>query len=111
MKETRGERLRFCNETKVNFHLFHESSAVRFTKLQGAGNDYVYVDCFNQPMPRDPNMLAQKIADRHFGVGGDGLILICPSERGQRADAACIMPTGANRNVRQRCALRSEVRV
>ena len=54
---------------------------MRFTKMQGAGNDYVYVDCFAQPMPRDPAALAQKIADRHYGVGGDGVILICPSER------------------------------
>ena len=54
---------------------------MRFTKMQGAGNDYVYVDCFHEPMPADPAELAQRIADRHFGVGGDGLILICPSER------------------------------
>jgi diaminopimelate epimerase len=53
---------------------------MRFTKMQGAGNDYVYVDCFAEPMPADPAALARKIADRHFGVGGDGLILICPSE-------------------------------
>ncbi|MFZ5832871.1 MAG: diaminopimelate epimerase [Planctomycetota bacterium] len=53
---------------------------MRFTKMQGAGNDYVYVDCFAQPPPRDPTALARRIADRHFGVGGDGLILICPSE-------------------------------
>jgi diaminopimelate epimerase len=57
---------------------------MRFTKMQGAGNDYVYVDCFAQPLPQDPPELARRIADRHFGVGGDGLILICPS---QRADA------------------------
>lgn len=54
---------------------------MRFTKLQGAGNDYVYVNCFQEPFPKDPAALAQRIADRHFGVGGDGLILICPSER------------------------------
>jgi len=53
---------------------------MRFTKMHGIGNDYVYVDCFAQPLPADPSALAQKIADRHFGVGGDGLILICPSE-------------------------------
>jgi diaminopimelate epimerase len=54
---------------------------MRFTKLQGAGNDYVYVNCFQEPFPKDPVALAKRIADRHFGVGGDGLILICPSER------------------------------
>lgn len=52
---------------------------MRFTKMQGAGNDYVYVDCFHEPIPADPADLARKIADRHFGVGGDGLILITPS--------------------------------
>src|SRR5437868_7945681 len=54
---------------------------MKFTKMQGIGNDYVYVDCVNQPPPKDPVHLARAISDRHFGVGGDGLILICPSER------------------------------
>lgn len=54
---------------------------MRFTKMHGIGNDYIYIDCFAQPMPRDPVALAKKISDRHFGVGSDGLILICPSER------------------------------
>jgi diaminopimelate epimerase len=54
---------------------------MRFTKMQGAGNDYVYVDCFAQPVPTNIPELARRIADRRFGVGGDGLILICPSER------------------------------
>ncbi len=52
--------------------------------MQGAGNDYVYVDCFDQPVPQRPEQLARQIADRHFGVGGDGLILIGPS---RQADA------------------------
>jgi len=55
---------------------------MRFTKMQGCGNDYVYVDCFREKIIGDVNKLAIAIADRHFGVGGDGLILICPSERG-----------------------------
>ncbi|MGH9676906.1 MAG: diaminopimelate epimerase, partial [Candidatus Acidiferrum sp.] len=54
---------------------------MRFTKMHGIGNDYIYVDCFQQPPPRDPAGLSRVISDRHFGVGGDGLILICPSER------------------------------
>ena len=53
---------------------------MRLTKMHGAGNDYVYVDCFEQTPPERPDELARKISDRHFGVGGDGLILICPSE-------------------------------
>ncbi len=54
---------------------------MRFVKLHGLGNDYVYVDCVNHTPPRDPAALSRVISDRHFGVGGDGLILICPSER------------------------------
>jgi diaminopimelate epimerase len=58
---------------------------MRFTKMHGIGNDYVYINCFDVPFPKDPGALARKMADRHFGVGGDGLILICPSDNG--ADA------------------------
>jgi diaminopimelate epimerase len=54
---------------------------MRFTKMQGCGNDYVYVDLFREKLTGDVSKLAVAIADRHFGVGGDGLILICPSER------------------------------
>jgi diaminopimelate epimerase len=52
---------------------------IQFVKLQGAGNDYVYIDCFAEPTPADPAALAPRIADRHFGVGGDGLVLVMPS--------------------------------
>ncbi|MEX1094626.1 MAG: diaminopimelate epimerase [Planctomycetales bacterium] len=55
---------------------------MRFTKMHGAGNDYVYVDCFRETVPADPAALAElarRISDRHTGVGGDGLILIGPS--------------------------------
>ena len=52
---------------------------MKFTKMQGIGNDYVYIDGFLQTVA-DPAALAMKIADRHFGVGGDGLILILPSD-------------------------------
>jgi diaminopimelate epimerase len=54
---------------------------MRFTKMHGAGNDYVYVNCFDEPLPANIPELARRISDRRFGVGGDGLILICPSER------------------------------
>ncbi len=54
---------------------------MRFTKMHGAGNDYVYVDCFSQHVPDDPAELARRMAHRRFGVGGDGLILIRPSEK------------------------------
>ena len=58
---------------------------MRFTKMQGCGNDYIYVNCFELPLPKDPADSARKMSDRHFGIGGDGLILICPSNNG--ADA------------------------
>ncbi len=54
---------------------------MRFTKMHGAGNDYVYVNCFRETLPADIPELARQVSDRHFGIGSDGLILICPSER------------------------------
>lgn len=53
---------------------------MRFTKMHGLGNDYVYVNCFEEKI-RNPSKLAKIISDRHFGVGADGLILICPSKK------------------------------
>ena len=52
---------------------------MRFTKMQGLGNDYVYVDAIHQD-PGDLPRLARRVSDRHFGVGSDGLICICPSQ-------------------------------
>jgi len=52
---------------------------MKFTKMHGAGNDYVYVDCFTEELPDDLPALARAISHRRFGVGGDGLILIRPS--------------------------------
>ncbi len=57
---------------------------MKFTKMHGAGNDYVYVNCFEERLPSPASELAIQISDRRFGVGGDGLILIEPS---MRADA------------------------
>ncbi len=54
---------------------------MRFTKMHGIGNDYVYVDCVRNPAPANPPALSRQISDRHFGIGADGLILICPSEK------------------------------
>jgi len=54
---------------------------MQFTKMQGTGNDYVYVDTFDRPLAGDPGVLARAVSDRHFGVGSDGLILIGPSDR------------------------------
>lgn len=54
---------------------------MKFTKMHGAGNDYVYVNCFEPVDLGDVSELAKAMSDRHFGIGGDGLVLICPSER------------------------------
>ncbi|MBN1908422.1 MAG: diaminopimelate epimerase [Pirellulales bacterium] len=53
---------------------------MRFTKMQGAGNDYIYVNAFEETLPDDLPELARRVSDRHFGIGADGLILIGPSE-------------------------------
>lgn len=53
---------------------------MKFVKMHGAGNDYVYIDCFRQTV-EDPEALARVISDRNFGVGGDGMILIEPSRQ------------------------------
>src|SRR5688500_2108688 len=59
----------------------HMLSIMKFTKMHGIGNDYVYVDGFDSAPPADPAAVARKVADRHFGVGGDGLILVLPSDK------------------------------
>ena len=50
-----------------------------FTKMHGCGNDYVYFNCFSDEVP-NPEKLAISLSDHHFGIGGDGIILICPSD-------------------------------
>ena len=52
---------------------------IPFIKMQGAGNDYIFIDCFGRCVP-DPSHLARAMSPRHFSVGGDGLVLICPSD-------------------------------
>ena len=51
-----------------------------FVKMHGTGNDYIYVDCFKNKEPDDPSALAVKLSNRHFYIGGDGVILVCPSD-------------------------------
>ena len=53
---------------------------MKFTKMQGIGNDYVYVNCLQETI-ENPSELAKKISDRHYGVGSDGLIMINPSDK------------------------------
>lgn len=52
---------------------------MKFTKMHGIGNDYVYVNCFKEEV-KEPSKVAEFVSDRHFGIGADGLILIKPSK-------------------------------
>ena len=52
---------------------------MKFTKMQGIGNDYIYVNCFEEQVV-NPEQLSVRLSDRRFGIGGDGLILIMPSQ-------------------------------
>ena len=54
---------------------------MKFSKMQGIGNDYIYVNCFEETV-EDPSALAVRLSDRHFGIGSDGLILIRPTPNG-----------------------------
>lgn len=53
---------------------------MKFTKMHGLGNDYIYVNCFEETV-ENPSDIAKLVSDRHFGIGSDGLVLILPSEK------------------------------
>ncbi|MCR5323612.1 MAG: diaminopimelate epimerase [Lachnospiraceae bacterium] len=53
---------------------------MKFTKMQGCGNDYIYFNCFEETI-RDPESLSIRLSDRHTGIGGDGIVLIKPSDK------------------------------
>lgn len=53
---------------------------MKFTKMHGLGNDYIYVNCFNETV-EEPSKVAKFVSDRHFGIGSDGLVLIMPSDK------------------------------
>lgn len=57
-----------------------KGSVIQFAKMHGAGNDYIYVNGFEQSID-DPEVLAREVSDVHFGIGADGLVIILPSER------------------------------
>ena len=82
---------------------------MRFTKMHGIGNDYVYVNCFKEQVV-NPSEIAKKVSDRHFGIGSDGLILIKPSDV---ADFEMDMynADGSQSHVRKWDPLRGEIRV
>ena len=53
---------------------------MKFTKMHGLGNDFVVIDAVNQTLPEDLEGMSRRLADRHFGVGCDQVLLVCPSE-------------------------------
>lgn len=53
---------------------------MKFTKMHGCGNDYIYIDCFKETVS-DPSSLSVRLSDRHRGIGGDGIVLIGPSDK------------------------------
>ena len=63
----------------LNFYKGFFNMLKKFYKMQGIGNDYIYFDCMNGEL-ENPEELAIKLSDRHFGIGGDGIILLCPSK-------------------------------
>ena len=87
LKATNGKNLRvffmwvLCSnrKNKYNIQKQEEATIMKFTKMHGIGNDYVYVNCFEETV-KDPAAVAKFVSDRHFGIGSDGLILIRPSE-------------------------------
>jgi len=63
----------------ANFNkMSNERTQLEFTKMHGCGNDYIYINCFEREIS-SPEKLAITLFDRHFGIGGDGLVLICSS--------------------------------
>jgi len=62
-----------------SYIIFKGGENMKFTKMQGAGNDYVYVNCFEETVVDAPR-ISRIVSDRHFGIGADGLILICSSK-------------------------------
>ena len=55
-------------------------SELQYLRMHGCGNDYVFLDCFQNPPPQDPAALSRFISDRHRAVGSDGLVLMLPSD-------------------------------
>ena len=60
-------------------HMRSDKMKLKFTKMHGCGNDYIYFNCFDQKID-NPEGLSIRCSDRHFSIGGDGVVLICPSD-------------------------------
>lgn len=57
-----------------------EKAKLTFSKMQGCGNDYIYFNCLSQKID-NPEGLSVRLSDRHLSIGGDGVVLICPSDK------------------------------
>jgi diaminopimelate epimerase len=72
-------KLRMSEMTLLKQKRKENAMKLDFIKMHGCGNDYIYIDCFKNDV-EEPEKLAQILSDRHFSVGGDGVILVCPSD-------------------------------
>ncbi len=84
-KKDKPDREGLGIDSMENKRLWHgegstENSGISFVKMEGAGNDYVYVECFDKAV-RNPQAFARRVSDRHRGIGSDGLILLKASPR------------------------------
>lgn len=86
---------------------------MKFAKMQGTGNDYIYVNCFDESID-DPPAAAKFLSDRHFGIGSDGLVLILPSDRADfrmdiyNSDGSRAKMCGQRRALRRKICLRQQ---
>ena len=88
----------------------HPAMRLRFTKMHGIGNDYVYVDCFAHRVADPARARARGVSPRRTGIGSDGLILICPSDDRRLPHGDVQRRRQPRRDVRQRHPLRRQVR-
>ena len=80
------------------------SGSMRFTKMQGIGNDYIYVNCFEETV-REPERLAVEMSRAHYGVGADGLVLDWPQVMWRIFPCAFLTVTAANPKCAERLPL------
>jgi len=71
---------------------------MKFTKMHGLGNDYIYINCLEETVEH-PSELARRMSDRHFGVGGDGIVLILPWEEGNGFQMRMFNADGSEANM------------
>lgn len=71
--------IKACICGKILKRLITGGDTMKFAKMEGLGNDYIYINCFEEKI-ENPEILAVKMSDRHFGIGSDGLVLIMPDD-------------------------------